>query len=270
MIRSNINFLIGGKLGDFIHALFAVRGLSDKLNCKVNVYMVDIGWDFGIENTFRELKPILLNQDYINSFEILKDYYLDPIQTPNKNSPIEVYDKDLLEQGYYCAGDYLNSSLLYKNCWSEIFSDLFNFKIKEKYKWIDYDFINHNTLDKVVIHRKFNDFINKEFPYEEIIYNYGKENCVFISSNEHDYEVFPLKHLIPFYKIHTLHDWFSSINSASMVVSNLTGPAAIAHSLDKPRIIELTNRIDSFHCIGEDKYSKNLFYFINKNINNLK
>ncbi len=53
-----MNFISGGKLGDFLHSLFAVKNLCDQQKCKADVYMVDIGWDFGIENTYRELQPI--------------------------------------------------------------------------------------------------------------------------------------------------------------------------------------------------------------------
>jgi hypothetical protein len=43
----------------------------------------------------------------------------------------------------------------------------------------------------------------------------------------------------------------------------------MASALDKPRIIELPNRIDNAHYIGEEKYSKNAYWFLNPQIYNI-
>jgi len=75
----NINFLMCGKLGDFTHSLFAIHKICLAEKVKANLYMYDLGWDFGIENTYREYKPIIEAQPYINSFNILQNYHLAPI-----------------------------------------------------------------------------------------------------------------------------------------------------------------------------------------------
>ena len=122
--------------------------------------------------------------------------------------------------------------------------------------------------DKVLVHRKNGLRINQSFPYKEILKEY-KEKLVFISSNEKDYETFPYKNSIPFLKMETLNDWFTSINSCEMIVSNLTGPTAIANAMNKLRIIELPNTADIYHTIGEDKFSKNIYWYLDNQTNNL-
>lgn len=263
------NVIIGGKLGDFLLGLYGAKGISDSTGKKINVYMVDIGWEFGIENTYNGLYPILVKQDYIADFQILTEYELDPIQTPQQNSPIKIFNKKLLDEGYI-VDDYINSPLLYKSCWSEIYSDLFKFKIPKPNSWIKCDNTNEIAKGKVIIHRKYSqERFSSEFPYEDIIENYNG-NVIFASTNVNDYEQFPHKEKIPFLKINTIEEWFSVINSCSMYVGNLTAPVVMAHSIDKLRIIELPNNVDAYHWIGETKYSDNLFWFLNRDLHTLK
>lgn len=261
---------MGGKLGDFLHAMFAVKHICAQHNTKANIYMYDIGWEFGIHNTHRELQPIFLLQEYVNSFNILEDYELDPIQTPQQSSPIKVYDSKLLEEGYTDLGAYIRSPWLYQACWSELYSRTFNFKIGEDYKWITYNKVNLELRDKVLIQRKANVMRNKNFDYSSIIQTYGKDNCVFISSTILDYEEFPNKNDVPFYKISTLDEWFTAINSSAMVVANLSAPVVMAHAMDKLRIVELPHTVDAYHCIGEERYSKNVYWYSANNLNNLQ
>ena len=261
---------MGGKLGDFLHAMFAVKHICKENNIKANIYMYDIGWEFGINNTYSELKPIMLNQDYVNSFNILENYELDKEQRPEKNSPIKIYDEILLSDGYIDLGSYIRSKWLYKTCWSDLYSKTFNFSISEEYSWIKHNKIDEKILGKILIHRRNNPVrMNNDFPYEEILEKY-KDNILFISSSDKDYEAFPYKENIPFLKVNTLEEWFTAINSCFLLVSNLSAPIVIGHAIDKLRIIELPNIIDSIHCIGEEKYSKNIHWYLNSNYHNLQ
>jgi hypothetical protein len=259
---------MGGKLGDFLHSMFAVKQMCRQFDVKSDVYMYDIGWEYGIENTFSELKPIFLAQDYIESFNILYECEIDSVQRPEQNKPIKINNIQLLQDGYTDLGDYIRSPWLYKTCWSEIYSKTFGFDIKNEYSWITWNKTDINFTDKVLIHRRYNPVrINDLFPYQKILEKYG-DDVIFVSSNQVDYEKFPYKS-IPFVQLKTLDEWFTAINSCRLIVSNLTGPAVIAHALDKPRIIELPDIIDSIHSIGEEKYSKNVNWFIDKNRNTL-
>jgi hypothetical protein len=261
------NFLMGGKLGDFLHAMYAVKQLSEVRAEPANVYMYDIGWEYGIQNTHAELQPILEQQSYINSLAILRNYELDPIQTPSQSTPIRVYDIELCMNGFIDLGGYIRSPFLYKNCWSEIYSKTFNFEISKDAAWISYPHIDENLQGKVLIHRRYNPIrLNKSFPYAELIEKY-KDNIVFIGSSDQDYFNFPYKNDVEFYKISTLHQWFSAINTCEMIVSNLTAASVIAHSMDKKRIIELPTTPDATHCMGEEAYSKNIQWYLNKELN---
>jgi ADP-heptose:LPS heptosyltransferase len=109
--------------------------------------------------------------------------------------------------------------------------------------------IDERFIDKVVIHRRNTPArLNNNFPFDQIIEQYG-DDIIFVSSNEDDYRAFPYQH-IPFVKISTLDEWFTTINSCGLMISNLTSPAVIAHALDIPRIIEIPNTPDAIHCMG--------------------
>jgi ADP-heptose:LPS heptosyltransferase len=92
---------------------------------------------------------------------------------------------------------------------------------------------------------------------------------VFISSSDKDYENFLHKDSMPFYKVKTLEEWLTAINSCALFISNLTGPAAMAHALDAPRLIELPDTLDAAHCIGEEKHSSKIHWYLNNQLNNL-
>jgi len=270
MVSSTTNFIMGGKLGDFIQSLYAVKNICKQTNTKANLYLCDIGWEFGINNTYTELYPIILQQDYINTFNILpkESYTLDPVQTPHQNSPIVIHDRQLRGEGYIYLGEYLCSPLLYRACWSELYSDLYRFSIEGSYKWIEYIGLDPTLKDRILIQRKAATRTNDLFPYEQIIEEYG-EKLLFVSSNESDYDVFPFKSKVEFRKVTTLDEWFTSINSCEMIIANLSAPAAIAHAFDKLRIIELPFTEDANHCIGEEKYSKNIYWYLHPDYNNL-
>lgn len=263
-----INFLVGGKLGDFLLGLYGAKGLSDLTGSPINVYMIDIGWEFGFENTYNALYPILMKQSYISDFQMLSECEFNPVQTPDENSPIKVYNKKLLEDGFV-VDDYLNSPLLYKKCWSEIYSDLFKFPITYPNSWIEYDTVDTTLKNKVIIHRKYSpERFSSTFPYEQIIKE-NIDNVIFASTNILDYENFTYNDMLPFLKIDTIEDWYKVINSCQMYVGNLTAPVVIAHSIDKMRIIELPDNGDAYHWAGESMYSSNVYWYLSDQFNNL-
>jgi hypothetical protein len=267
MENKPLNILMSGKLGDFTHSLFAVHKICLTQNLKANLYMIDLGWDFGIKNTYQEYKPIIEAQSYINSFNILEGYNLDPIQTPKQSTPIEIFDKEFK---YIDLMGYIRSPLLYKACWSEIYSNLFNFKIDKKtFKTIEFNEVDPKFENKIILHRRTTSLerLSTKFPYEEILAIY-KNDCIFVSTSEKDYNLFPYKDGLEFYKINTLTDWYKTINSGNLFITNLSGPEAIASVLDVPRLIELPNLPDANHFFGEANYSDNMFFYLDEKINN--
>jgi len=252
------NFVMAGKLGDFLHAMFAVKNICERDNITANVYMDPHGFEFGVENTQRELEPILMQQHYMNSLQVLTE--------SNKQK--------LEQEGFIDLRQYIKSPFLYKCCWSELYSKTFNFPILNTYKWISYDKVNSDLQGKIIIQRKANAMRNTIFPYKEIIEQYGRENFIFLSSNKNDYEEFPYKSLIDYYQVQTLDEWFTAINSCGIIIANLSAPAVMAHAMDKPRVIELpandnTFLLDAYHCMGEEKYSNNVRWFLNNDLNTI-
>lgn len=264
----NVNILIGGKLGDFLLGVYGAQLLCKSKNIKANIYMIDIGWELGIETAYKDLHPIITSQPYINDFQILTEYYLDPIQTPKQNSPIQIFNKKLIEEGYI-LDDYLRSPLLYKACWTDIYADMYGVLPLQNNVWLNFSKKDPKFENSVIIHRKFSpERFSTEFPYKEIIDQY--DSVYFISANKNDYDQFPWKEGIEFIKIETLEQWFTVISSCSMYVGNLTAPVVMAQALDKMRIVELPFNEDAHHWIGEEKYSTNIKWFLNNNIHNLK
>lgn len=266
-MEKNINILIGGKLGDFLTTLQGVKGLCTARNVKANIFLIDIGWEFGFEKTYKELYPILKSQSYIEDFQMLTDYSLNPIQTESENSPIEIYNPKLIEEGYI-YDDYLNSPLLYKACWADIYADLFGYKPVHSGRWLTFPKTDPTYANTVVIHRKFFPVrFSTEFPYDQIISE--NDSVVFASTNVNDYNEFPWKDRVPFVQVESLDQWFTLINSCAMYVGNLTAPVVIAQAMDKLRVVELPSNIDAYHWMGEERYNSKAKWFLNNYTHNL-
>jgi hypothetical protein len=261
-----------GKLGDFTHALFGLSQTCRIKGVKANLYMYDIGWEYGIENTYRELKPILESQSYIHSFNILKNYHLDPIQNPNQSTPIEIFDQKILSEGYIDLGAYIRSPLLFQACWSDIFAEVCGIEIdRENYQTISFNEVDPRFKDKIILHRRaaYSNRLNASFPYEPIV-SFHKKDIVFISTSENDYHMFPYKAGLDFYKIGDMSDWYRVINSGKFLISNLSAPESIGRVLDVPRLIELPHDMNSYHFFTEIKYTNKMHFWQSEQVNNCK
>ena len=74
-----INFICGGKTGDLLHNLMVIKLLCQTYNAKGILYITNnriYGGDyfhFDMETTYNDLEPMIMSQDYIDSFHILND-----------------------------------------------------------------------------------------------------------------------------------------------------------------------------------------------------
>lgn len=262
------NFTLNGKLGDFMHMLFGIRHICKMNNTKADIYLYHYGWEHGLEKAYKELYDIVMNQSYVNSFTVLENYKM---LSENSSGPIEVFDEKLLQEGYTHMEDFMRSADLYHHCWSEIFSRKFNFPLNpgEPYKWLEFDKVDERFIDKVIINRRYNPSrLNPEFPYAGILEAY-KGNIIFIASSINDYDKFPYKDLCDYHEVSTIDEWCTIINSSGLYIGNLSGPTSVASALDKVRLVELPQTADIYHWIGEEKYSRNIGWYVSRELNNV-
>lgn len=266
-----INFINGGKLGDFIHGLFAVKNICEQQNKKANLYLYDIGWEFGFDTAFEQLSPVVSSQSYIHSFNKLTEYTLGKIITFGENNefcyniPTIIHNNKLSQETYIDLGNYIRSSHLYQKCWTDIFLLDYNLPFTN-YKWINHNTKDNYFSDKLIINRRAisPERLNAIFPYEKLLDKY-ESRTIFISATIDDYEAFPYNNRCSFYEAKTISDFFTVINSCELFVGNLSSPLTIASSLDVPRIAELCFRPDAYHWFNETAYSKNIQWYLDDN-----
>jgi hypothetical protein len=242
------NFVVGGKTGDFLHCLYVVRGICEKFGSKANIYITDnssYGGDnfsFNINKTFDDLNDLVLNQDYTSYFSIL-------------NQKIDNFVN-------------LNSWRQYHqpNNWTNKLSKLYNIPICNN-GWISCTDKDIFFKDKVVIHKSTVGCRSaKNFPWKSILKN---NDCVFITSDQKEYDVFPFKNLVGLHKWKNFYEQAKIINSSKFFIGNESSSLALAHGLGVPRLAEL---MVSNQYVGEEKVLNNFFYISNKesNINGLE
>lgn len=221
---SHISYISGGLLGDFIHNLSIPYEIFKKTGMKANIYLANgFGGDnfsFGLENTFNDIYDIISKQFYINKFKIYEG-----------------------EQFNINLNDWRKSDKLYKESFYEIYKSTYNINWGTE-KWIYIDTnnkIKNYWSDKIVVNTtyyRFTDNIN----YNELYEKYS-EKIIFISNNENDYKFFINKTglNIPYYKLSSFNELCDIINSCYLFIGSLSSPLAIAHSIDKKRIVGFAN-----------------------------
>jgi hypothetical protein len=231
-------FVIGGRTGDLLHCLYSVRGICEKLRTKADLYITDDvryggdGFHFDINRTFDDLKPLILKQDYISSFNILKDKI----------------------DNFINLNDWRKSSGVFKTNWIKILSDFYQIPVSGK-NWISYD-KDELFKNKIVIHRSVWRF-SKNFPWESIVKN---NDCIFITSDIREYDIFPFKNLVKLHEWKSFSELAKIINSSKFFIGNMSTPLSLAHGLGVPRLAELFVT-DQKHYIGEENLLENYFYF---------
>ena len=243
-------FLIGPFVGDFLHALYVVKDLSD--NEKSDVYLTEtvdraeIGFSRGLNFTYNDLYPIIIKQPYINKFLIY-----------DHTNPIEnIID---LRQFLY------DHSIIYKMNWYDTFKKLFNTSNKyEKYPWLSkIDDDNYKSYEnKVIINFSIARYDNN---FDQLIENILKNNdCLFISSKGDlsGYEKFKFKKLLPVKECDSFSEIYSIIEHCKFFVGNQSMPLAVAHCTFKPHLGFLYKN-DAIHYKDHD-INKNYFWFDSK------
>lgn len=232
-----MNILIGGKLGDFIHCMYIPNYIYRKTGRPSNIFISNIGdsFEFGLENSYKDLAPIISQQEYVNSFEIWNGQRID-----------------------INAAEFRHSGFLGKFCWTEIMTKTFFGKKADPIcgSWIKYNSKKNKFENTLVISRK------PKNPMSEITFNaYEKyikkyEKTIFLGSSE-KYNNFEFKHLCSNQNPQSLLDWYDYISCSTMFLGDQSAPTAMACSINAPRITELLPRPtfgDDVHYFGEIKY----------------
>lgn len=247
MISEPLNYIAGGRLGDFMQMMYVVHQIYEKTGQKANLYITD-NLNYGgdqfsrpLDNLYKELQPILVQQNYINKFEILTGHIDDFINLNDWRLP-----------GNLIAPE--------KFPWTNLMNIVYlsEYDTLTYQPWIKYSRVNLGFKNTVVIHRasyRTTNMVN----FEQLI---NDNNCVFVGFDESQYEAFEYKHLLPFFKAETLSDFLAILNGCKFYVGNQTAPLSMASAMGVPRLAELCG-LDAVHYVGEEKYFNNLNWVSN-------
>ncbi len=236
------SYLMGGKLGDFIHSLVICKYIFDTTGEKADIYISNIGHEFEtpLEFTFNELKPVLEKQSWVNSFSLYTN------QNINVNLNL-----------------FRDSKFLYSTNWIQVYFNTFlnDIRIPMDYSWIDVpendDYKNILLVNRSPRHALS---LNSRLQYEKYADEF-KDSAYFMCFHIYQFDQFPLKDKFKLLKVDTLYQMFQAIKSCKLYIGNQSAPSAIATSLDVLRKIELLDGIDSIHYVDDYKFYSNFSSF---------
>lgn len=239
-----LKFVCSGKMGDFIHALYAVKNLCEASGAKADIGLVQGGgesaWRYGVEKAYDDCRDIVLAQPYVESFQAGK-----------------------------VVGDAIDLSRWrgspnYSKCWSQILSEAYGFPAPSRSKWMETKDAFHGSLGKILIHKSLSR-TNPEFPWAKILASIPEE-VLFITSDIEEWNQFAFKTdktrllLAP-----TISEMALAISSSKFFVGNQSCPFAIASAFDVPRLAELDHFLGMFY--GEEfRYSANISWFLKRDM----
>jgi hypothetical protein len=238
------NILIGGKMGDFIHSLILPKYVFDKTGERFNIYITDHAKEIfasGLETSYNELFPIIIEQNYVNNFEIWNNQHIDINLTTFR--------------------DFEN---LFTTSWNEFY--LWNYigsyiDVPFNYSWID---LKKDKMyeDVLLVNRNYHPYSGPDV--EDYYLNYLKGfngKAYFICSYIDQYTTSPLNGLLPMIYLPSMKDMMIAISSCKHFLGNLTATAAMATALNIPRTIEMHNPNLRYKYIYEMKNYNNLSCF---------
>jgi hypothetical protein len=235
-----MNYLGGGKMGDFIHSLIVCKYNYDETGEKANIYLSNKGhqFEYDLNFTFNELKPLLESQPWLNAFKIHENELIDVDLTIWRTSPD-----------------------LYQTNWLEIYSNTYlnRIKIPNEYNWITVETDNQYS-NSLMINRSLKTIDDSKLHvYGELIDKY--EDVYFICFDIKQYYQFPLHYKTKLLQADNLYDFFKKLASCHFFIGNQSGPFAWASALNVPRAVELLDISDRHHYINDSNYYEYFSYF---------
>ena len=233
---SPINYLAGGRLGDFILSLSVVAENFRKTGRKGNVFLSNRRDSFRhpLLTVLNDTQTVVNYQEYINSYKLHTD---------------EVCDIDLTL--------WRTGPLLYRGSWHDIYKSTYGVEWGTK-PWIK---VPHNPLfENIVCIHSSEIRENRNLDINSMIKANPDYKFIFISGVDAEYEKFVLRSKtmdIPFVKLTSFEEMCSAIYNCKFFIGNLSMPLAIADSMFKKRICLLSGSIDDNHVtIMKDMWSE--------------
>ncbi len=242
------NFLLGGRLGDLIHQLWVCKNtpgrhdlfITDRRDLHSDGFMLPL------DETIEELRPILMQQDYVNSVQA----YAGCLTVVNE-------DKYDLTQNTPAADEIVNLNMwrrfAYSTHWVQLLSNTFGLPVNGE-AWIKLRRYNwHFALVHCSVQpaRKGN--------WSSLDLRPGFLPPPLFIGNDEEYKNFG--NPMPRHNPVNLFEMFASINNAPLFIGNQSMPLAAAHALGVNRIAVL-NPIDAPAYVGEETVYSNFKYIL--------
>lgn len=196
-----MNYLCGGKLGDFIWTLNIVYKKYKESGKKGNLYFIDNGWNNNLIDTIDELSSILDELEFINSYKLF-----------NKNISIDI---DLTLWRKY-------QQLIWEMPLYKIFDKIYNLDgcMTEQYFFLEKKYNNYALIHSS-LQRK-----NGNFDYNKLIDKLIEKNLIvfFITCDKKEYDDFSEKININLLYCDNLHKMLCFINGSHCFIGNFSSP----------------------------------------------
>ena len=225
-----INYIGGGRLGDFILSLSVINEMFYKTGRKACLYLSNKGdtFSFGLEKSYKDIYDLIISQPYISSFHIYDNQSVDIDLTLWRQSP-----------------------LLYVKNWFHIYSNTYNVEWGQ-HKWLSLPILNEyeNIILISTNSYRFPKFIDFKNIHER--YN---EKIMFISQDIEYYTDFKTRTNldIPFIQPNSFIELCSIINSCKLFIGNLSCPLTLAFACHKPHVV-------GFYDIRDDDHNRDMKY----------
>ncbi len=224
-----VNYVGGGKLGDFINLLWVAFRKHQLLGQEANIYITGDhahggdSFSRSLLQTYCEFIPILKQQRFIKRFEVLE--------------ALPAEDKDKLLQNEHVNLNTWRQHVNLAMDWMKLMS--FSYKLPlapVTGGWLTWTPRNPKYADKVVIHRSAIRANTPTFPWDDILRH---NKCVFITCNPKEADALPWRDRVEVDIQYTLADMFTAIASAKFFIGNQSSPLTIASALGRPCLVEM-------------------------------
>jgi hypothetical protein len=247
-----INVVVGPRLGDLLHSLVLPKYAYEKMNLISNIFITEINDSFStsLQQTYEEMKPVLQNQKFCNSFQIL-----DTEKYPD------------WQKTFINTQNFRKSQWLYKTTWSQLILNSClqsQPKVPNDFKILDLPF-DEKFKNALIINRRDGNHDRSDFTkkvYKDLISQFDEK--YFICHNVEQYQDFFYKDLVEPLVIKDLYKTMVTINSSKLFVGNQTATLAMATIINVDRVGELFHKTlfrDDLHYMNDGNLHKNVELF---------